>query len=319
MAAPVHPEPVLTLPPDDAVIIFRTVRSGVFGRVVRLGSVADKILKAHGLPEVGAQALGEALALAALLGSALPGKGNIAVQTRTNGLVQVLYADCEAPGRLRAYARFDGGTLAALKQSGQTPGAAQVLGDGHLAVTIDPGDMAERYQGVIALDHVPLAQAAATYFESREALPTFVRLAVAQHYAGAKGGLPAAMSWRGGGIMIQNPQPEADEGGDDPWSRVRMLTATVEDHELLDPALSAERLLLRLFHEEGVVIDGVVPLTTYCKCSRERVALVLASFGADDLEDMRDETGKIAAKCEFCAAAYAFDLTEFQPSPDAVR
>ena len=61
-----------------------------------------------------------------------------------------------------------------------------VLGNGHLAITIDQGAPDERYQGVIALDDGTLAAGAAAYFEQRESLPTFVRLAAAQHYAGAR-------------------------------------------------------------------------------------------------------------------------------------
>lgn len=316
MAGSARGDTVLTLPADDAVITFRTERSGVQGRLVRLGSVAEKILKAHALPEVAANALGEALALAGLLGSALPGKGNIAVQTRTNGVVPVLYADCEAPGKLRGYARFDAGTLAALKESGQSLDAGSVLGDGHLAFTIDQGEGTERYQGVIALDGASLAEGASAYFENRESLPTFIRLAVAQHYAGAKGGLPTGLSWRAGGLMIETSRPlDDDESGDDPWQRVRMLTATVEDHELLDPALTPERLLLRLFHEEGVIIERVLALTSYCKCTRERVSSVLSSFSADDLADMHDAHGKITATCEFCAATYAFEMSEIIAPP----
>ena len=43
------------------------------------------------------------------------------------------------------------------------------------------------------------------------------------------------------------PQPE-----DDAWVQGRSLVATVEDLELLDPDVSAEQLLYRLFHEPGV-------------------------------------------------------------------
>jgi len=37
------------------------------------------------------------------------------------------------------------------------------------------------------------------------------------------------------------------ETEDDAWTEARLLSDTVEDHELIDPLLSAERLLLRLF------------------------------------------------------------------------
>lgn len=316
-------EALLSLPADDAVIIFRTERSGVHGRLVRLGAVADKVLSAHAMPEVATETLGEALVLAALLGSALPGNGNISVQTKTDGAVSVLYADCEAPGKLRGYARFNAEALTALTDGGQKLQSASVIGNGYMAITIDQGDATERYQGVIALDGGPLDIGAATYFESRESLPTFVRLAVARHYAGAQSagsmaGLPAAMRWRGGGIMMQRLKGDADSDGDDPWLRVRMLTATIEDHELLDPTLAPERLLLRLFHEEGVVIEKVVPLAAYCKCSRDRIMTVLATFGRDELADMHDETGKISVKCEFCAATYVVDPSEIGSLPPAV-
>ncbi len=313
MKAPQPGGAPVALPADDAVIIFRTESSGVHGRLVRTGAVADQILRAHAMPDAASEALGEGLVLAALLGSALPGDGNISVQTRTNGVVSVLYADCEAPGKLRGYARYDTGKLAALPETGQTFDAASILGDGHLAITIDQGDAAERYQGVIALESAPLDVAAAAYFEQRENLPTFVRLAVARHYAGAQAGLPAAMRWRGGGIMMQRLENGTDENGDDPWLRVRMLTATIEDHELLDPSLSPERLLLRLFHEEGVIIERVVPLEVYCKCSQDKIFSVLTAFGAGELDDMRTDDGNIAVTCEFCTQMYSFDPAELAP------
>jgi molecular chaperone Hsp33 len=310
MVTPGANETQVPLPADDAVIIFRTVRSGVHGRLVRLGAVAEKILSSHAMPDAASEALGEALVLAALLGSALPAEGNIAVQTRTDGIVAVLYADCEAPGKLRGYARFDAETLSVLADSGEKLDAGSVLGDGHLAITIDQGTAADRYQGVVALDGGPLAMGAAAYFESRENLPTFVRLAVARHYAGARQGLPAVMHWRGGGIMMQRLETGLDDTGDDPWSRVRMLTATIEDHELLDPTLAPEHLLLRLFHEEGVIIERVLPLTAYCKCSRERILNVIASFGADEIADMQDDDGQVSVMCEFCGTAYGFAPAE---------
>jgi molecular chaperone Hsp33 len=310
MAVPGRSDAPPPLPSDDAVIVFRTVRSGVQGRLVRLGAVAEKVIGGHSMPDAASVALGEALVLAALLGSALQDEGSISVQTRTDGVVSVLYADCEAQGKLRGYARYDAETLSVLAGSGKKLDAASILGDGYLAITVDQGGASERYQGVIALDGGPLDMGAAAYFEQRENLPTFVRLAVARHYAGAQAGLPSTMRWRGGGLMMQRLESDSGDDGDDPWSRVRMLTATVEDHELLDPELAPERLLLRLFHEEGIIIERVVPLTAYCKCSRNRIVNVLGSFGAEELADMRDDNGKIAVTCEFCATTYYFDLPE---------
>lgn len=319
---------------DDVVITFRTELSRISGRLVRLGAVADAILARHEIPEPALAELGEALSLSALLGSALPGEGKIIVQTSTDGPVTFLVADYEAPGRIRGYARFNKDKTAALAAGDQKPfepkptGQPRLLGAGHLAITIETGPTAERYQGVVALDGGPLADGAIRYFEQSEALPTFVRLAVAQLFQANPDAQDSAWHWRAGGIMLQHVQgadsdetSQVDRPGhapmgprgetDEDWVRVRTLAETIEDHEMLDPTLTPERLLLRLFHEEGVVILNVQPLQSYCRCSRNRVFNVLQSFGAAELSGMHDDNGFITATCEFCATTYTFDPPEF--------
>lgn len=322
---------------DDVVITFRTELSRISGRLVRLGAVADTILARHKIPEPALAELGEALSLSALLGSALPGEGKIIVQTSTDGPVTFLVADYEAPGRIRGYARFNKDKMAASAAAQPNTGepkpagqprllGARLLGVGHLAITIETGPTAERYQGVVALDGGPLADGAERYFEQSEALPTFVRLAVARLFQSGAGTPASSWHWRGGGIMLQHVQgaQDGDEAvlpghtppgprgeTDEDWVRVRTLAETIEDHELLDPTLTPERLLLRLFHEEGVVILNVQPLEAYCRCSRNRVFDVLQSFGATQLSDMHDDNGRITATCEFCATTYDFDPAEF--------
>lgn len=297
----------IVIPADDAVVVFRTVKSGARGRLVRLGAAADSVLAAHALPAAAADVLGQALALAALIGSALPAEGKLILQTKTNGPVSFLVADYEAPGRIRGYARFDAAGLASTGEARRS--SADVIGDGHLAITIDPGAGTDRYQAVTALDRVTLSAAAEQYFENREALPTLVRLAVARHYANG------AWSWRAGGLMVQSlgETERGEEDSSEDWNRVRTLAATVEDQELLDPMLSAERLLLRLFHEEGVRVERADPIQRYCRCSRERVAGVITSFGPKEIADMRNDDGRIVVTCEFCAAAYDFDPADFEP------
>lgn len=325
-----NPPLMQPLPDDDVIIVFRTERSAIRGRLVRMGPAVDTIISRHRMPDAVSEVLGQAVTLAGLFGSVLPSAGKIIFQTRTDGAVSFIVADYDAPGRLRGYARYDADKLAALAAEGDGSIADLILGDGHLAITVDQGDATDRYQGVIALEGTSLEAAASAYFEQREAVSTFVRLAVAQTYNKPRDGSLAPWHWRAGGLMMQSVQANLDhrvEGEDDPdpnitdmpdddaWTRVHTLAATVEHHELLDPGLSPERLLLRLFHEEGVRIERVLPLSTYCRCSRDRVFDVLRSFGSKELADMHDETGKVVVRCEFCATAYAFELSEIdEPS-----
>ena len=307
----------LKIPSDDIVLPFRTVRSGVIGRLVRLGPAVDEILSHHAAPTAVSQTLGEAVALTALLGTALKIDGKLTLQTKTDGLLDFLVVSYEPPGRLRAYARYD------KKRVGADDGIAQgeLIGSGHLAITIDPGEEMERYQGIVALTGEGVGEAALTYFHQSEQLPSFVRLAVARHYTAGEKGKPGRWQWRAGGLMIQHlaraggteaaldeafgdDEPYSEE--DDDWERTRILASTVEDHELLDPTLPPDRLLYRLFHEEGVRAFPPASIEAYCRCSRERVEGFLRSFGAKELTDMREPDGSISVTCEFCTKTYRF-------------
>ena len=269
----------LVLPDDDLVLPFRTVKSDVVGRVIRLGSVIDTVLSRHAYPEPVSHALGEALALTAMLGSALKVQARLILQTKTDGPLDFLVADFVAPGKVRGYASFDKTDSSLAEAKGRGDQGA-LLGKGHMAMTIDPGNEKDRYQGIVPLEGEPLVNAAHTYFRQSEQLP---------REGGKRGGAAAS-----------------EDDDEENWNRARHLAATVEDHELLDPMLSPERLLYRLFHEEGVKVTPATVLAAECRCSRERIHGYLQRFGADELEDMREPDGGVTVTCEFCSRKYRF-------------
>src|SRR5206468_1373791 len=268
-----------SVPVDDAVLPFEVDALDLRGRLTRLGHALRDILTKHDYPAPVGKLLGEAIVLATLLGSALKFDGRFILQTQTDGPVSFLIVDFQAPDRLRAYARYDARRL----KDGQDSGT--LLGKGHLAMTIDQGQDMSRYQGLVALDGGSLEEAAHEYFLRSEQIPTRVRLAVGEEWSGGK------LRWRAGGLLTQFlPQaPErlrqadlhpgdAPEGTelhaveeDEAWVEGQSLVATVEDVELIDPALSGERLLYRLFHERGVRVFDLVPLQARCSCSRDAV------------------------------------------------
>jgi molecular chaperone Hsp33 len=302
---------------DDIVLPFRTVRSDVVGRVIRLGPAVDTVLSRHAYPEPVSHALGEALALTAMLGTALKVEAKLILQTKTDGPLDLLVADFVAPGKVRGYASFDKAD-SALAQTRGRGDQGPLLGKGHMAMTIDPGGGKDRYQGIVALESEPLVEAAHTYFRQSEQLPTFIRLAVARHYGPATGNGHRSWHWRAGGLMLQQlpreggkRDPSASEFDDEEnWNRARHLAATVEDHELLDPVLAPERLLYRLFHEEGVRVTPATSLAAECRCSRERIHGYLQRFGAEELKDMREADGGLTVTCEFCSRKYRFSSAD---------
>ncbi|MEZ5839819.1 MAG: Hsp33 family molecular chaperone [Hyphomicrobiales bacterium] len=310
----------------DGVLPFAVEALDVRGRAVVLGPALDAMLKRHDYPAPVSRLLGEAVALTVLLGTSLKFEGRFILQTQSNGPVRMLVVDFETPDRVRACARFDDEALAAAIAAGKVS-PAELLGTGHLAMTIDQGDNRSRYQGVVVLDGESLEEAAHRYFAQSEQIPTRVRLAIAEvHERGGEGPV-----WRAGGLMVQflpasgerartadlpgGDLPEGYEAPafdeDDAWVEAQSLVATIEDHELVDPALPAEGLLYRLFHERGVKVFAVRPIIERCRCSHEKVEGMLRSFTTEDREEMTVD-GEIVVTCEFCNLHYHFDPAAFE-------
>lgn len=302
---------------DDQVLPFQIESSRARGRIVRLGPAISSILGQHDYPEAVSILLGEAITLTAMLGASLKFDGKFILQTSSEGAVSFLVAQYHAPGNIRGYASFSKDAFE--RSSGEPPRHHPLLGNGHLAMTIDQGPDMDRYQGVVALEGGNIAQAADLYFRQSEQIPTFLRLAVARQYEGGRDNAAGSWSWRAGGIMVQklteeggiDAQPQSNgHDEDEAWSRAQILASTVEDHELLDPLLEPERLLYRLFHEERVRAFEPTQLSAFCQCSQERVEQMLKRFSAEDIADM-EKDGKIRVTCEFCNSHYDFNPGTF--------
>ncbi len=312
---------------DDMVVPFVVVPLESRGRVVRLGPSIDRVLARHAYPAPVARLVGEATALTVLLGSALKFEGRFQVQTRTDGVVDMIVVDFDAPDRVRAFARFNAEALEQAQAAGQAS-PAELLGSGHLALTIDQGQDMSRYQGVVPLEGQGLEEAAHQYFRQSEQIPTIVRLAVAENLTGE------GRQWRAGGLLVQFlPQSidrmrqadlhpgDAPEGTlvdeaseDDAWTEAKSLAATVEDHELVDPTLSSERLLYRLFHERGVKVFEGQGVIEACRCSSDKIEDMLRRFTRDERRDMVGDNDRIGITCEFCSTHRDYDPADFDPA-----
>jgi molecular chaperone Hsp33 len=315
---------------DDTILPFEVSALDLRGRIVRLGPAVDAILSSHDYPLPVAKLLGEAIVLTVMLGSALKFDGRFILQTQSDGPVRMLVVDFTSPSKVRACARFDGERIAAAIAADKAePG--QLLGHGHLAMTIDQGPDMSRYQGLVPLEGNDLEQAAHEYFQRSEQIPTRVRLAVAEEFRSGENGV--RRRWRAGGILLQflpkaperARQADLDPGDappgaeayvppeDEAWVEGRSLVATVDDIELIDPDLSSERLAYRLFHERGVRVFRAAPVEAQCSCSRQSVENMLRSFPQEDRDDMVED-GKITVTCEFCSSTYMFAPNEIVPA-----
>lgn len=288
------PVPDIVVP--RGVVPFHLAQKPVRGRLLRLGPLAEALLSRHDHPEAVARLMGEAMALTAGLASALKYKGSFSIQAKGDGPIPMLVTDCTDMGGLRGYARVDAEKLG---RYGRNPSARALLGKGYLAFTCDQGPDMERYQGIVAIEGATLSEMTANYFATSEQLRSFVRLACARTEAG----------WRAAAFIMERVAVEggiADSAGDDDaWDTALALAHTLTEAEMLDDALAPERLLHRLFHQEGLMLDQPRALAYGCRCSRSRLAGVLEGFPVEDLDHMAED-GTITMTCEFCNVDFRF-------------
>jgi len=278
----------------------------VRGRLIRLGALANTLLLRHEHKPAVRALLGQALALSAALASALKFSGSFSLQAKGDGPVSMLLADCTDLGALRGYARID--PAAAIPEDAT---ARDLLGAGYLAFTVDQGPGREPQQGIVALEGETLAAMAEYYFSTSEQLPSKVYLAAAETSAG----------WRASALVIERiagaggVSPELSEmAREEAWRTAVILADTITPAELLDDALTPERLLYRLFHGEGVAVDRPRPLRFGCRCSRARLGGILEGFSPDDLDHMSVD-GDIIMTCEFCNFDFLFPRESVQGRP----
>ncbi len=278
------------------------------GRLVRLGPLAATLLSRHRHPAPVRALLGQALALAAGLSTALKFNGSFSIQIRGDGPVPMLVVDCTEDGALRGYVRVSEGA-----QFPDDAVARQLLGDGYIAFTVDHGLDREPSQGIVAIAGRTLAEMADYYFSTSEQLPVRLFLAAAE----------TASGWRASALVLERvagaggvgPELSAAEQ-EETWHTACLLSETITMDELLDDALSPERLLYRLFHGEGVAVSRPRALSFGCRCSRQRLGGILEGFNQDDLDHMAVE-GQIVMTCEFCNFDFRFarDDVAGRPNP----
>jgi molecular chaperone Hsp33 len=307
---------------DDLVLPFSVEALDVRGRVARLGPALDSILRRHDYPPAVSRLLGEAVILNVLFATALKIDARVVLQIQSDGPVSLLVTDFTSPDGMRGYARFDEAAVAALPD-GATLG--DLVGAGSMALTVDPRGHMRRYQGVVSLNGTSLEEVAHSYFTQSEQIPTMIRLAVAETLERRPGEGPRR-SWRGGGVSVQflpaaaerivvrdlDPGDAPDDAvrderdDDDAWVEARARAQSAMDHELVDPEISAERLLLRLFHQRDVRVFDAFSLSAGCHCSTHRIKTMLEQFSDEDRGAMVED-GVIKVTCEFCNQHYEFE------------
>jgi molecular chaperone Hsp33 len=302
-----EPETPSLPPSEDYSARFVIETHPVHGRLVRLGGTLDEILRAHDYPDVIANLLGEACVLAVLVGASLKFEGRLILQAQGSGAVRYVVADYDTKGGLRGFCRYDEAELSDLVKANaggfQSLGASTLLGSGTFIMTLDPADGGQRYQGITPIEGESLALCAEHYFAQSEQVPTQIKLAVSEAHD------IDGRHWRAAGAMIQAIAGDQARGDTkESFRHIQALFETLGEEELTDYDLPADRLLYRLFHEDGVRLSALKGIFRLCRCSQARVEGLVQSFTEDEQQEMLEADGKVHITCEYCSKTFLVGL-----------
>ncbi len=307
------------VPPDAQILPFYLADGSddvalIRGRMASVGRAAGTILARHCYPEIVAILQAEALALAACLSSTLKFDGTFTLQAKSDGLVRTLFADITETGALRGYAALDDNraALRAAALAHDPTGSVRlghVMGDGYIAFTVDDSSTNGRYQGIVELADQHLSDAAMRWYENSEQLDTALVCAAAEGPDG----------WQAVALILQRIAVEGGKGdlmswgdaaarakSDDAWHTAKTLLGSVTRNELLDPALSPENIVFRLFNSMAPHSARARLVKDQCRCNVEKIEAVLQQLATIDIKDLADENGYVTITCEFCKTERAY-------------
>ena len=290
------------------------------GRMASVGTAAEGIIERHAYPDPVCHLQAEALALAACLSSTLKFDGVFTLQAKGDGLVRTLFADITQAGDLRGYCALDDDqsqlTKIRLSQpNDQAVNIVPLMGGGHIAFTVDDRDTGGRYQGIVELDGPHLSDTAMRWFENSEQTDTMVLCAADRGETG----------WQASALMLQRiaanggdaaPTGDAKAASDDAWHTAKTLLLSVTRGELLNPDLTPEQIIFRLFNSMAPHVAPARRVNDKCRCDVTKIETMLSQLSVDDVNDLADEDGALHITCEFCKTERVFnknDLPDFKP------
>ena len=261
------------------------------GEIVSLSASVREVVSRGDYPGPVQDLLGQFMLATCLMSANLKFNGVITVQTRGNGPVPLVMAECTRNHHLRAIARITRPDLIVDND------IRQLVGEGYMTITIQAADN-ERYQGIVPLEHGKLSDCLTGYFNRSQQLLT--RIWLSSDSDGASGLLLQTLPGQ-----LQNIEERHRS-----WEHVCQLADTLSSEEQL--GLSHRDQLHRLFHQDSVRLFDETPRQFACSCSRTRLGNALATLGQAEIMDILATQPHLEVNCEFCNHHYRFQPHEIE-------
>lgn len=275
---------------------------------VTTGLVAEACRR-HGLRGVEAVALGRGLTAACLLTTLAKHEGErLRLELRSSGPLRGMLVDSRGDGTVRGCLQrhLSEAEHRRFEAAPRVDVAAAVGKSGALTVTRDLG-LEQRYQGTVELAGGEVDRDLEHYLNTSEQLPSVLACEVVLGGGGAV--------QRAAGLLCQT-----FPGGD--TEELERVRAQLDGGSLAD-LLRQDRSCAELigFALAGEPFDdmGSSPLRFRCTCGPGRARAVVATLGAEDIEELAGEQPRTEVRCEYCGEVYTLSSADLRELAAEIR
>ena len=264
-------------------------------RTTALVGEANKISNAY---PTAAAAMGRVLTATVIMGCMLKGGETVTVRINGGGPMGLMIADANAHGKVRGYAANP--HVHFQTETGKLDVGKAVGTAGDLYVTKDLG-LKDYFTSQVPLQTGEIGDDFTYYFTQSEQIPSAVGLGVRLS--------PENEILAAGGFIIQ-VMPNASERAistlEKSLNRIKLVS------DMIAGGMGPEEIIAALAGVGNFKILETIPLTFFCKCSKEKFVKALTSLGNDELSAMIKEEGGAETVCHFCMKKYEFTAAELE-------
>lgn len=285
----------------DKIIRCITSDGSIMATTVDTTNIVYTAQNIHHTSAVTTAALGRLLSAASLMGNMLKKKeAGITLRVKGDGPVGAVVAIADSSGNCRGYVEHPEVEMEK-KSNGKLDVGNAIGTNGILSVIRDFGE-GEPYIGQVELVSGEIGDDITNYYAVSEQIPTVCALGVLVD----KESHEVLLS---GGMLIQ-VLPGADEAAIAKLEQNAVLLEPVTT--MLAKGMSIEEMCRQALAGFEVEILDEAPVNYVCTCSAERVTQALATLTPNDIRSLADETGKMEAKCQYCARTYEFTQEDLE-------
>lgn len=285
----------------DKIIRCITSDGSIMATAVDTTNIVYTAQNIHHTSAVTTAALGRLLSAASLMGNMLKKKeAGITLRVKGDGPAGAVVAIADSAGNCRGYVEHPEVEMEK-KSNGKLDVGNAIGANGILSVIRDFGE-GEPYIGQVELVSGEIGDDITNYYAVSEQIPTVCALGVLLD----KENHEVLLS---GGMLIQ-VLPGADEAAITKLEQNAVLLEPVTT--MLAKGMSIEEMCRQALAGFEVEILDEAPINYVCTCSAERVTQALATLTPNDIRSLADETGKMEAKCQYCARTYEFTQEDLE-------